>query len=82
MAKLQAKWAIENGGKPPLSAEGRERISRAQKRRWEIYRMPYWQRELGGDIWGLGDGDLLELLDLWGSGDGDLLEPLPGFETI
>jgi hypothetical protein len=66
MAQLQAKWAIENGGKPPLSAEGRERISQAQKRRWQLYRMPAWQRELGDDLRGLGDGDLLE--------------PLPGFE--
>jgi hypothetical protein len=47
MARLWAKWKRENGGKPPLSDAGRERISQAQKRRWEIYRMPQWKRVLG-----------------------------------
>jgi hypothetical protein len=47
MKALQAKWAIENGGKPPLSEAGRERIRELQTRRCEIYRIPSLKRPGG-----------------------------------
>jgi hypothetical protein len=48
MAKLQAKWKIENGGRPPLSDAGRERISQAQKRRRALRARATWAGVLCG----------------------------------
>lgn len=38
MQRLWARWKAE--GRPPLSVEGRKRISEGQKRRWKIFKTP------------------------------------------